>query len=107
MWRAILADGRVETYDGSNSPQAFLDQIVEFQVVRGGAVVVSVRPDQGERVVYRRRVTATVGGHGSVAHVVGIVNLEHGLASLVELGEDGVLQMGFVPEVEFTAAEVA
>ena len=38
---------------------------------------------------------------------VGLVNLEHGLASLAEYGEDGVLKVGFVPEVQFTPAELA
>lgn len=105
IWRALLADGRVVTFDGSNSPQSFLNDIIEFQLIQGGSVLVRVQPDKGERVIYRRRNEGFK--QFTTCHIVGIVNLEHGLASLCELGEDGVLKIGFVPEVEFTAAEVA
>lgn len=105
MWRAVLADGRVVEFDGTNSPQPFLDQIVEFQILRAGVVVVRLLPDQGERVIFRRRNEGF--NEFTTSIVVGLLNLEHGLASLCELGEDGCLKIGFVPAVEFTPAEVA
>lgn len=105
VWRALLADGRVIEYDGDNTPQPFLDLIAEFQLVANGSVVVRLLPDAGERVIYRRRNEGF--NRWTTCHIVGLVNLEHGLASLCEYGEDGVLKIGFVPAVEFTPAEVA
>lgn len=105
VWRALLADGQVVTYDGGNSPQPFLDQIIEFQLLDAGEVRVRLLPDKGERVVYRRRNEGF--NQWTTCHIVGLVNLEHGLASLAEYGEDGVLKVGFVPEVQFTPAELA
>jgi hypothetical protein len=105
MWRAVLADGRVVEYDGTNSPQPFLDQIIEFQIIRNGAVIVRLLPDKGERVIFRRRNEGF--NQFTTSYIVGLVNLEHGLASLCELGEDGVLKIGFVSEVQFTPAEMA
>ena len=105
IWRALLADGSVVSYDGTNSHEPLLDRIVEFQLVHGGAVVVRVCPDVGERVVYRRRNEGF--NTWTTCHIVGLMSREHGLAFLTEYGEDGVLKIGFVPEVQFTAAEVA
>lgn len=105
LWRAVLADGRVVVYDGNNSPQGFLDQIIEFQVIRAGTVLVRLLPDQGERVIFRWRNEGF--NRWTTSCVLGLVNLEHGLVSLAELGEDGCLKIGFVPEVQLTPAELA
>ena len=105
IWRALLADGSVAVYDGTNSHEPLLDQIVEFQLVHQGAVVVRVQPDQGERVVYRRRSEGF--NKWTTCHIVGLMSREHGLAFLTEYGEDGVLKIGMVPQIEFTPAELA
>lgn len=104
IWRALLADGRVVVYDGTNSHEPFLDQIIEFQLLDGIEIKVVVRPDAGERVVYRRRNEGF--GQWATSHVVGLMSREHGLAFLTEYGDDGVLRIGFVAPVEFTPAEV-
>lgn len=105
IWRALLADGRVVVDDGTVSHESFLDQIIEFQLLDGNEVKVAVRPDVGERVVYRRRNEGF--NKWTTCHIVGLMSREHGLAFLTEYGEDGVLKIGFVPEVQFTPAEVA
>lgn len=103
-WRALLADGRVVVEDGTNSHEQFLDQMIEFQLIRSGAVVVRVQPDHGERVVYRRRSEGF--NTWTTSHIVGLMSREHGLAFLTEYGEGGVLKIGMVPRVEFTSAEI-
>lgn len=105
IWRALLADGSVVSYDGSNSHEPLLDQIIEFQLVHQGAVVVRVQPDHGERVVYRRRNEGF--NTWTTCHIVGLMSREHGLAFLTEYGEDGVLKIGMVPSIEFTPTELA
>lgn len=105
FWRALLADGSVVAEDGVRSHEQFLDQMIEFQLVADGAVVVRVQPDTGERVVYRRRNEGL--NTWTTCHIVGLMSREHGLAFLTEYGEDGVLKIGFVPEVQFTPAEIA
>lgn len=104
-WRALLADGSVVAEDGIVSHEAFLDQMIEFQLVDGHSVVVRVQPDHGERVVYRRRNEGF--NSWTTCHIVGLMSREHGLAFLTEYGEDGVLKIGMVPRIEFTPAELA
>lgn len=111
MWRATLADGRIVTYNGENSPQQFLDLIVEFAVFRAdGSVGVVVRPDAaaGERLVYRRRPTVKIDGtYLHVAHVVGILHRDSGLAFITQLDENGAVNLGYVDPIEFTSVELA
>lgn len=105
FWRALLADGSVVVEDGVRSHEQFLDRMIEFQLIASGAVVVRVQPDQGERVVYRRRSEGF--NTWTTCHIVGLMSREHGLAFLTEYGEDGVLKIGMVPSIEFTPAELA
>lgn len=104
MWRALLADGRTIQYDGTNSPQPFLDQIIRFELLGPNGPVVALNPDKGERIIYRRRSQGF--GEWSVGHVVGLLDLESGLAFLTEY-RDGCVSMGFVNPVEFTSVERA
>lgn len=106
MWRALLADGRIVTSDTPGAtPQLFLDQIVQFDVEHNGGRV-TVRPDRGERLIWRRR-TDMRGLELRVTHVVGLLDLESGLAFLTAIRPDGAVQLGFVDPVEFTSVEVA
>lgn len=89
-WRATLADGRVITEDGSNTPQAFLDQIVRFELIYNGMVQAVLEPSAGERVLYRRRTAMAVSGEARVSVVFGLLSLTDGGHLVAEIGNGPV-----------------
>ena len=105
-WRALLADGRIVSDSDGQSPEAYVDSIVQFDVEHAGGRL-SVKPDVGERVVWRRRVHQRMSGEQHVQEIVGLLNRDTGVGVLAAVRPDGVVQLGFVDPVEFSKVEVA
>lgn len=104
LWRATLADGRVVSEDGNNTPQAFLDQIVRFELIYNGMPQVVLEPLPGERVIYRRRTELSMNGEARVSVVVGLLDRESGGHLVAHLGNGPVR---FSRDVALTDLEVA
>lgn len=104
FWRATLADGKVVTEDGNNSPQAFVDQIIRFELIYQGVPQVVLEPKADERVLYRRRTAMSMNGEARVSMIVGLLSLSDGGHLVAELGNGPVR---FSRDVALTAAELA
>lgn len=90
FWRALLADGRVITEDGNNTPQSHLDEIVKFELVYQGVPQVVLEPKPDERVIYRRRTEMTMNGEARVSVIVGLLSLVDGGHLVAHLGNGPV-----------------
>lgn len=104
LWRATLADGRVITEDGVNSPQHFLDQIVRFELIYQNAPQVVLEPSPDERVLYRRRTELSMNGDTKVSVIVGLLSKTDGGHLVAHLGNGPVR---FSRDVKLTDVEVA
>ena len=104
LWRALLADGRVVIENGNNTPQAFLDDIVRFELIYQGAPQVVLEPEPNERVIFRRRTELSMNGEASVTIVVGLLNRDDGGHLVAELGNGPVR---FSRDVALTDVELA
>lgn len=104
FWRATLADGKVITEDGYNSPQAFLDQIIKFELIYQNVPQVVLEPNPDERVLYRRRTELSMNGEARVSVIVGLLSLSDGGHLVAELGNGPVR---FSRDVVLTDVEVA
>lgn len=103
-WRALLADGRVISYDGDNTPQPVLDLIVRFEVLHGERVIVALEPQPYQRVVFRWDRAVRGGQQLQLGVKVGLVDRETGTALVCEL-TDGPMRV--TSNVVLTPEEVA
>lgn len=103
-WRATLADGRVVVEDGTNTPQAFLDLIVRFELLHQGIPQLVLEPEPHERVLYRRRTALGMNGDARVTFVVGLLSKVDGGHLVAEVGNGPVR---FSRDIALMDAEVA
>lgn len=104
LWRATLADGRVITEDGNNTPQAFLDQIIRFELIYQGVPQVVLEPSLDERVLYRRRTELSMNGEARVSVIVGLLSKTDGGHLVAHLGNGPVR---FSRDVQLSDVETA
>lgn len=104
FWRATLADGRVITEDGNNSPQHFLDQVVRFELIYQGAPQVVLEPSPDERVLYRRRTELSMNGEARVSVIVGLLSKVDGGHLVAHIGNGPVR---FSRDVALSDVEIA
>jgi hypothetical protein len=90
MWRAFLADGSIVQYDGTNSPQEFLNQIVRFDVLGKTGPLVSLTPESHQRVIFRWVREHRGAGQATVAGMkVGLLDKNQGAHEVYLLTHEG------------------
>ena len=74
-WRAIYSDGTVLE---QTTPSGFVSaddidrrKVVSMSLLRNNIVIVTLHLDQGQRLIYRKRVNKCIGAEDEVCHILG------------------------------------
>lgn len=100
-WRAIYKDGIVlDQYDEKRDPVEVSSEVIDrkkvktFFIMQGQVPVLTLHLDEGQNLIYRRRVTVK-GEDRQICHLAGWQQIIQGetVQSIVYLSEDGTIEM--------------
>lgn len=100
-WRAVYRDGTVvEQYDEKRDPIEVSSEIIDrrnvktFFILHGQVPVLTLHLDEGQNLIYRRRISVT-GDKREICHLVGWQRIVQGetVQSIAYVFEDGRIEM--------------